>query len=118
MPIVAKTAVSAKSSGNEGAESDQQNDQGDWQGGDQSLAEVLRDAVVDLLRGAGVAELADGETRMRLLHGAHCLDDRLDPVHDLGVSARYLEPQQRRVPVVGDLARVRRGERALEGLGV
>ena len=104
--------------GDESAEGDQQDDQGDRQGCDQGLAEVVLNDLVDLLLGAGVAELAEREARMRLLHGVDGLNGRLDPVHDLGVVARDLKAEQRRVPVARDLARVRGGQRALEVLGV
>ncbi len=122
MPIVAMTAVSASSSGTPGSdertESDQQDDQGDRQRCDQGLAEVLLDDVVDLLVGAGVAELAEGEARVRLLHGVDGPNGRLDPVRDLSVVAGDLKAEQRRVSVARDLVRVRRGQRALEVLGV
>ena len=55
--------------GDERTEGDQQDEQCDRQGRDQRLAEVRLDLVVDLLLGAGVAELSDGEPGMRLLRG-------------------------------------------------
>ena len=106
------------SGGDERAECEQQDDQGDREGGGEGLAEVVLDDLVDLLLGAGVAELAQGEAGVRLLDVGDGLNRRLDAVHDVAVIARQLEAEQRRVPIVRDLVRVRGGQRTLEVLCV
>ena len=84
MPIVADHGGQGQqqrySCGDEGAEGEQQDDQGDRQGCDERLAEVVLDFLVDLLLGAGIAELAQREARVCRLHVVDGLHGRLDPV--------------------------------------
>ena len=84
MPIVAMTAVSASSSGTPAATSAPKASSRMIRviGRDviERLAEVVLDDLVDLLLGAGVAELAQREARVRLLDVGDGLNGRLDPV--------------------------------------
>ena len=92
--------------GNQRAEGDQQDHEGDREGGDQRLAEVVADRLVELLLDARIAELADGEAWVGGLHGADRRQRRTDAIFDLILGAGDLEAQQGRVAVLRDLALV------------
>ncbi len=121
-PMVAMTAVSARSSGTDGrhhrSEGDQQDHQRDGQRGDQRLLEVVGDHILDLLSGAGVAELPDGEPRVRRLNRRDLVEGRAHAILDLGVVARDLEAQQGGAAVTRDVPAILRRVGVLDCLNV
>jgi hypothetical protein len=98
----------------ERAERDDEDRESHRDRGELGAAEVGRDAVVDRLVRAAVAELADAELRVRAPDGGGRGERRGDSV-GCGIRvAGELEGQQRRAPVTGDLPRVGGVERRFD----
>ena len=98
--------------GHERAEGEHEDDQRDRDREQTGLPEVVAVRRLDRLDRARVAELADEEARMGTLRVGDAVEDGVDLVDRLGRVAADLELDERRVPVLRDLAGVARGRAA------
>ena len=89
--------------GDESAERDHEDDERDREREHPGLAQILRDGGGDRVDGAGHAELADVELRMRLLGGLDLGEDRVDLLRRLVGRAADLELDESRAAVGGNL---------------
>jgi hypothetical protein len=92
--------------GDERPEGDHEDEQRDREREEPGLLQVLGERRVDGVDHARVAELANEELRVGLLHFFDPVDDRGDLVHRLVLVPADLELDEGRMPVLRNLARV------------
>ena len=97
--------------GHEGAERDDEDDQGERDRKDACALEVVRERDVDCVRRARTTELSDEEARMSTLRVGNALQNRIELVHRFLALTPDLEVDENGVSARSDLACVVRVER-------